>query len=186
MPNEASGAKLRFVLKAWPGVFILTVALSFLTELVGGWFGFQLENQTAVEIVRNARGKFLAILIVQILIAAPIIEELIFRGLLFRLPAKLTAAKLPRLKTQIAVAGAIQSAVLFSFIHYINMNVSAVTGAFSVDGFRALDNAFIALFFFGLAQCWIYFKTRHIWCAMLNHALFNLTNLIFVLIDISV
>ena len=42
------------------------------------------------------------------------------------------------------------------------------------------DAAFLALFFFGLAQCWLYRKTDHIWCAILNHGLFNLTNLVLL------
>ena len=45
----------------------------------------------------------------------------------------------------------------------------------------ALGIAFIALFFFGVAQCWLYRKTDRIWCPMLNHALFNLTNVVLLL-----
>ena len=44
------------------------------------------------------------------------------------------------------------------------------------------DAAFLALFFFGLAQCGLYRKTGRLWCAMLNHALFNLTNLVLLFI----
>ncbi len=184
MPNETNGARLRFVLKAWPGVFLLTVALSFLTELVASCFGIELLNQTSVDIVRNARGKMLVALIAQIVLAAPILEELIFRGLFFKLPAHLTIKKLPRLKTPITLAAAIQSAALFSFVHYLNLQI--VKGSLTLNGFRTLDNAFLALFIFGLAQCWVYFKTRHIWYPMLNHALFNLTNLILLFMDLPV
>ena len=42
------------------------------------------------------------------------------------------------------------------------------------------DNAFFALFFFGFAQCWLYQKTERLWCVVLNHALFNLTNLVLM------
>ena len=44
------------------------------------------------------------------------------------------------------------------------------------------NNAFIALFFFGMAQCWLYRKTDRLWAPMLNHALFNLTNLVLLFI----
>ena len=44
------------------------------------------------------------------------------------------------------------------------------------------NNAFVALFFFGMAQCWLYNKTGKLWTALLNHALFNLTNLILIFI----
>ena len=32
------------------------------------------------------------------------------------------------------------------------------------------------------AQCWLYKKTGRLWCPVLNHALFNLTNLILLFI----
>ena len=60
------------------------------------------------------------------------------------------------------------SSALFSAAHYIFQPFP--------------DSAFIALFFFGLAQCWLYKKTDRIWCAMLNHALFNLTNVVLLLV----
>ena len=63
---------------------------------------------------------------------------------------------------------AVSSSVLFSAAHYLAQPWP--------------DAAFIALFFFGLAQCWLYKKTGHLWCAILNHALFNLTNLVLLFI----
>ena len=45
-----------------------------------------------------------------------------------------------------------------------------------------VNSAFIALFAFGIAQCWLYRKTNAIWSPMLNHALFNLTNLLLMFI----
>ena len=44
------------------------------------------------------------------------------------------------------------------------------------------DAAFLALFFFGVVQCGLYQKTGCIVCAMLNHALFNLTNLVLLFV----
>jgi len=63
---------------------------------------------------------------------------------------------------------AVVSAALFSAAHYIAQPWP--------------DAAFLALFFFGLAQTWLYAKTKRIWCAMLNHALFNLTNLVLLFV----
>ena len=63
---------------------------------------------------------------------------------------------------------AVFSAILFSAAHYLAQPWP--------------DAAFLALFFFGLAQCWLYRKTGHLWCAMLNHGLFNLTNLVLLFI----
>ena len=62
----------------------------------------------------------------------------------------------------------IASALLFSAAHYIQQPFP--------------DAAFLALFFFGLAQCWLYRKTGNIWCAMVNHGLFNATNLILLFV----
>ena len=66
------------------------------------------------------------------------------------------------------VALAIGSSILFSAAHYIAQPFP--------------DSAFLALFFFGLAQCWLYKKTNRLWCAILNHGLFNLTNLVLLFI----
>jgi len=60
------------------------------------------------------------------------------------------------------------SSILFSAAHYIFQPFP--------------DAAFIALAFFGLAQCWLYRKTDRLWCPMLNHALFNFTNLVLLFI----
>jgi len=60
------------------------------------------------------------------------------------------------------------SAVLFSAAHYLAQPFP--------------DAAFIALAFFGFAQCWLYRKTDRLWCPMLNHALFNLTNLVLLFV----
>ncbi len=60
------------------------------------------------------------------------------------------------------------SAAAFSAAHYIQMPWP--------------NNAFIALFFFGLAQCWLYRKTDYLWCPALNHALFNTANLVLMFI----
>ena len=67
-----------------------------------------------------------------------------------------------------AIAPMVASSALFSSAHYIAQPFP--------------DSAFVALFFFGLAQCWLYRKTGRIWCAMLNHFLFNLTNLVLLLL----
>ena len=63
---------------------------------------------------------------------------------------------------------AVFSAILFSAAHYLAQPFP--------------DSAFLALFFFGFAQCWLYRKTGHLWCAILNHGLFNLTNLVLLFI----
>ena len=116
-----------------------------------------------LELVRKWAGwnKVFISLCVQVLVIMPAIEETVFRWLLFKLPRKFAGSR-----TWAAVAIAVLSSALFSAAHYIAQPWP--------------DAAFIALFFFGLAQCWLYAKAERIWCPMLNHFLFNLTNLILL------
>ena len=151
-------------LKAWPVIAVATIGLCYLTQTAASWFGVNLVEQQNVDIARQLLESAFAswrhfgaaaFFIVQVIAIMPILEEIIFRWILFRLPAKCLA--------KLSIAVAILSSALFSAVHYV------------VQPFP--DNAFIALFFFGLAQCWLYRRTDRLWCPMLNHALFNLTNL---------
>ena len=170
--------RIRFTLKVWPAVTIVTIGLCYLTWLVAGWFGIDLPDQQNVEVVKQClenafaspRQLLAAILVlVQILVLAPVLEELLFRGLLFKIPCKGVRKIWPsshsiiRLFEYSIIAF---SSALFSASHYYFQPWP--------------DSAFLALFFFGLAQCWVYRKTDRIGCAMLDHGLFNLTNLVLL------
>ena len=169
---------LVLTLKSWLIVTLLTIGLCYLTQLVGGWLGFDLKEQATIDQMRkmglhtwqaltggDLKAAFgdkvvLAFLLnlPMVLALMPIVEEFIFRFLLFKLPARRWAP----------AAVAVASAALFSAAHYIQMPWP--------------NNAFLALGFFGLAQCWLYRKTDRIWCPMLNHSLFNLTNLVLLFV----
>lgn len=166
-----------FTLKAWPIVALATIGLCYLTQMVAGWAGIVLPDQTNVEIVKknltNAFASsehfiFAVYLVANVLVLAPVAEELVFRGLLFKLPGKIGAQVFRKAIKRGLVAFAVFSSALFSAAHYYFQPWP--------------DAAFLALFFFGLAQCWIYRKTERIWCAMLNHFLFNLTNLVLMFV----
>jgi len=166
MPN------LKLTLKAWPVIAGATIGLCFLTQTVAKLFGIELPDQENIEIVRqcfthaldSARHFSVAALhVVQVILVMPVLEELLFRGLIFKFPCKNRPDNLTFVRVW-----AVVSAALFSAAHYIKQPWP--------------DSAFLALFFFGLAQCWLYRKTNRIWCAMLNHALFNLTNLILLFV----
>lgn len=169
---------LKFTLKAWPLITMITVALCFLTGFVSEYvFGIELDNQESIEQVRRMmtwlvrrlcsgaglhwyffRDLMSLFWIVFSLVAlVPALEEVVFRWLLFRLPK-------PKRPWILAVV----SSVLFSAAHYIQMPWP--------------NNAFIALFFFGMAQCWLYRKTNKLWSPLLNHSLFNMTNLVLIFI----
>ena len=169
---------LRLTLKAWPVIAAATIGLCYLTQTVAKWFGIELPDQANIELVKRYAGwnRTFILLCAQVIILMPAIEELIFRYLLFKLPAK-KLAKFHRLtdspdsliaKPSITKFVAVFSSILFSAAHYLAQPFP--------------DSAFLALFFFGLAQCWLYAKTDRIWCAMLNHGLFNLTNLILLFV----
>lgn len=153
---------LKTTLKTWPAVAALTIGLCFLTQRTAALLGFELPDQQNVEVVRQwlthafDSAKNLAtcaILLAQVLILLPAAEEAIFR-----LPTRWLRGR---------VWWALSSA-LFSAAHYLAQPFP--------------DSAFIALFFFGVAQCRLYRKTGRLWCAILNHCLFNLTNVALLLL----
>ena len=157
-------ARFKMTLKAWPVIAVAAIAICFLTQTAAGWIGVNLQEQENVaqarELLRHAFDSWkifgvAAFYVAQVVAIMPVLEEIVFRWLLFKLPAK----HLAKLSFVIAIV----SSTLFSAVHYL------------IQPFP--DNAFIALFFFGLAQCWLYRRTGRLWCPMLNHALFNLTNL---------
>ena len=169
---------LLLTLKAWPVIALATIGLCYLTQTVAKGFGIELPDQANIELVKRYAGwnRAFLILCAQVIILMPAIEELIFRYLLFKLPTK-KLAQFRRFsdspdslsaKPSITKFVAVFSSILFSAAHYLFQPWP--------------DAAFIALFFFGLAQCWLYKKTARLWCAILNHGLFNLTNLVLLFI----
>lgn len=173
MYDHTSG--LRLTLKACPIVTIVTIAICYLTQLVAGWFGIDLPEQNNLAIVRQMAGWNLsfALVILQIVLILPAIEEFLFRGLLFRLPARHFCRD--RLGPSIVVAAI--AAAIFSFGHYPDWVGLFKGGAFTV---RSADNAFVALWFFGFAQCGLYRRTGSIKYPILNHMLFNAINLVLL------
>lgn len=154
-------SKLKFTIRAWLVITPITFVICLLTQNIANLFGITLPDQANLKIVRAMAGWSLnfAFLVTQIIVIMPVVEELIFR-----LPLRF-ANKLPQ-AAQIAIP--IISAVLFTAAHYITQPFP--------------DAAFIALLFFGLAQNYLYKKTQAILYPILNHSLFNLTNLTLLLI----
>ena len=171
-------SNLKFTLKAWPVIAAATIGLCFLTQGVAKLCGIDLPDQHQVEVVRewivhafDSPRYFLvcALLLAQVLVQMPVLEEFAFRWLLFMLPCRFAAGHTSgRLRRTAEIAYLVVSSAHFSIAHYVFQPFP--------------DAAFIALFFFGLAQCWLYRKTDRIWCPMLNHALFNLTNIVLMFV----
>jgi membrane protease YdiL (CAAX protease family) len=166
-----------FTIKVWPVVALVTIGLCYLTQVVAGWFGIALPDQQNVEIVNrclenafsSGRGFLIAaFLVAQVVVLMPVVEELLFRGLLFKVVCKAGHSLCHSIVRAFDYSIVVFSSALFSAAHYCQQPWP--------------DSAFLALFFFGVAQCWIYRRTERIWCAMLNHALFNLTNLVLLFV----
>ena len=166
---------LKTTFKAWPIVFLSTIAICWLTEPAARHlFGIELPSQSSIDIVKGAKGWALVQLIASVVVLAPLLEELVFRFLLFKLPQKCGELLMPKLVYFLIlfpILVAVASSSLFSFVHYIDIPRLLKAHAVVLTGW---NNAFLALFFFGMAQCWLYCKTDRIWCPMLNHFLFNL------------
>lgn len=186
--------RLKFTLKAWPVIAIATIGLCLVTQVVAKLFGVDLPDQQNVGAVREIflhafdSSKHLAnciVMVLTVLAIMPAIEEVVFRWLLVMLPKRIVERREAGQPTADRRhpegttndgrhTGALDSilvfisSVLFSAAHYVKQPFP--------------DAAFVALFFFGLAQCWLYFKTDRLWCPMLNHALFNLTNMVLIFI----
>lgn len=163
--------RLTTTLKAWPVIAVATMGLCFLTKQGAAWVGIDMPDQHQVEIMRDALLRAFAssrafatclFLLLQVLVVLPALEEIVFRWLLFRWPSR----RIPnRYRPRVPLA--LFASALFSAAHYITQPFP--------------DAAFIALLFFGFAQCWLYLRTDRLWCPMLNHALFNLTNTVLIL-----
>ena len=157
---------LKLTLKSSVAIFLVAIVLCQLTQYVAHCLGIELPEQEQVNEVRKMAGWNLnfILLALQIVTIMPALEELIFR-----FPTRW-------LKSYIWWAAI---SAIFSFAHYIDFLAWANTGAFTL---RPLSNAFIALWFCGFAWCWLYRKTKHIWCTMLSHAIFNAVNLTLLFI----
>lgn len=167
---------LRLTLVASPIITGVVIGLCSLTQWgAKHFFGIDLPIQNQLDIVRSRIGfnrEFL-LLAAQILIVAPVFEEILFRLVLFKLPVSLL-----RLKKAFGIAiVAMLSAAIFSAAHYPDWRAIAETHSMV---WLPLSNAFLALFAFGLAQCWLYRKTTWLWSPMLAHFTFNLINLVLL------
>lgn len=172
--------RMKTTLRAWPVITAATIGLCFATQTVAKLFGIDLPDQDQVEFVRRYAGWNLtfAFIVMQVAVLVPVIEELLFRCALWKAPLMAfghwdKGGQAPRAALAVAVSA------LFSFAHYVDYPMLAASPSkFALTGWNC---AFIALFFFGLAQCWLYRRGGALWCAMLNHMLFNLTNLVLLL-----
>ncbi len=159
---------LKTTLLTWPVATLSAMALCGITGFVAQQFGFDFidKPQDTLKIMLESHGWRLALNLFLVVVFAPVMEEALFRGVLLGVP-RWVRAKLCARKGRAASAHeqpyllgfAIFSSVVFSACHYLQS--------------PGWDNAFLALFTFGMIQCWLYWKTNALWCPMLLHALHN-------------
>lgn len=152
----------------WPKAWIASVLMTIPATLAAWallqastWalesLGMPSQSQAAVEAVRQAehfweRGMLFTFAVV----SAPIVEELVFRGVLW-----------PFLRDRgLRLSGSLGVAVLFGIIH----------GSLP---------ALASLILLGLFWVWLYERTGDLTTAMLSHALFNLTNFVWLLVSLE-
>jgi membrane protease YdiL (CAAX protease family) len=141
-----------------PCVVLLVVApvmfgLKSVSELVLVKLHWPVEDQEAVELILGASVWMRCYMVFFAIILAPVAEEFVFRGLLFS-----TAKRYgwPRL-------GWIGVSLLFALVHF---NVPT----------------FLPLFVLALGLTWLYDKTEGLLAPIIAHSLFNLANLVILLL----
>lgn len=151
------GKNLKVTLIAWPLIAAMSNFACCATAIVAGWFGIELQQQESVLQVKSLIGWNLRFLgVVTLLgVVAPVLEEFVFRYLLWKLP-----------DARNFWAGTVPSSLLFVAAHYLEMSWP--------------NDAFVGLFVFALGQCWLYRKTQRLVYPILNHSLFNLTTIAMI------
>ena len=169
---SAMKAKIRTVLKAWAVITVSTFMLCFLTQHGAKiLFNIDLPEQGGLEEFRRMIGlnwRFALNVALAVFILPPV-EELLFRFLAFRMIAGKKGGGWR--SRGFCLAAAVVSSTVFTAFHYIQRDFP--------------DAAFIALTFFGCAQCWLYRRTGSLVYPMINHTLFNLTTLVFLVAGVA-
>ena len=111
------------------------------------------EQEMVIELKKNIYKNFLTNFFV-ILIIAPIFEEIVFRGLFYKALKNFTPL----------IQASLISSIVFALIH---KNILSFT----------------ILFTLSLFLTWIYERTNSILYPILAHSLFNLTTIIFILVE---
>ena len=163
------------------GASVLCVATEFVAKR---GFGIELPIQSQVDFVKSHIGwnRTFAIIVAEAVLLVPALEEILFRLVFWKLPLSLAHKWSGGGRAQrILLAAAVSS--LFAFAHYIDYALLASKREFALTGW---NGAFVALFFFGMIQSWLYKKTGKLWCPILNHAIFNIVNIIGLLIILKI
>jgi membrane protease YdiL (CAAX protease family) len=131
----------------------VSLGLNYVSALTMTWLELDPEQQMAVQILQETkRWDELLVFGTTAIVLAPVVEEILFRGILYRF-----------IKQRAPASFALwMSSLLFATIH-----ANAVT--------------FIPLTFFAITLVWTYEKTRTLLAPILAHALFNAVNFVMLI-----
>lgn len=135
------------------GTYFFSIILSLVTVFILKKMGIKVDDQDVVKILKDSDLKSFLLMIPVAVIFAPIVEEFVFRYLIFQ--------KILKKKSGIYIA-AIVSSLLFGLVHY-NLK------------------AFIPIAFIGLMNCYLIEKEGY-WYSVFNHMMFNLVPIVSMLI----
>ena len=153
---------MKLALKWFLPITLAAMGLAWISEQVALLLGFDPPPQDLVKLFTDpnvawqVKAKFAVIAV----IAAPIVEELVYRMGLFNLCRWIgrKVKKIHALSDRFPIVSAIASGAVFAAVH-----LHAAT--------------FLPLWFLGVAFAWLYWKSCTIRSSMLCHFLFNLINL---------
>ena len=154
-PNRSSRDNIRYVFLSAIPICVVAIGLNWASgEILSRLMDVDLSDQDLVKFLTSntlsLRGK--SLLFSFLVIEAPLLEELLFRGVLFGGLTKI-----------MPVWGAmLLSGFLFAIIH-----VNAAT--------------LIPLWFLGVAFAWLYVRTKTLLAPIAVHLVFNATNLLLLL-----
>jgi len=139
-----------FFLGTIPFLMLATAAWHLLLERV---FGMEIELQEAMQLIAQGSLWIKILFILMAVVAAPLFEELVFRGLLF-----------PYLVKHAGLAGGtLLVSMLFALMH---LHVASL----------------VPIFLLSAALCIAYWRTGSLWVSIGMHAIFNATSIVALIL----
>ena len=152
----AALAGLVWMVLLWPVLAVVAWGCALVMTLLRGEPPDQLAHETLRAMVSEGRGAGLVLMSLLVVLVTPVIEEVLYRGLLQDAIRRVGFGRWPAIVT---------ASLCFSFMHWD----------------AAAPHALLALFVLSLGLGWAYEKTGRLSAAIAMHVLFNLGNLILAL-----
>lgn len=160
-PDPLFPRKVNGLVACLCGLYAFLILVPLLNPLTHGWFllleqfGLEPETQTAVRLFAEVDNRLtLILMVVVIVVLAPVTEEIVFRGCLYRF-----------IKGKIGILpGLFVSGLLFALLHH---------------NFLTL----LPLLFLGIALAYVYELSGDLKVPILLHAIFNLNTVVVIIVQ---